>query len=313
MSQQTTLAVVLARFLLFVQELPNVHALANCSDEQLRSLWTGLGYYARARNLKKGALHIVNVLGGEFPATFDDWKQIPGCGNYTAGMLASICNAQRIAAVDGNVTRVAARVLGLREEAWQARGQERIYAFAQACVLESSNPGDCNQALIELGALLCRKHNPECIQCPFNQACVAFLTKTVSECPSPKPRRTKEKHSVFPVVIVVGNKVAFFTRARGFLKTTDGFVLVRENHLLADLESRGLCNRGTSFGHVITHHQILATPCLLRVPEKKWASVKTLLGKQGFVFSAWLFEKDVDAALQTSLDTKAWAIVKLLT
>ncbi len=313
MSQQTTLVVVLARFVSFIDELPNVQSLHECSDVALRRLWAGLGYYARARNLKKGADYIVKTCGGRFPTTYEGWRVVPGCGEYTAGMLASICFGEHVPAVDGNVMRVAARVLGMGVETWQPAGKERIRKFAHDLVDEADSPGDCNQALIELGALVCRKHNPDCAQCPFQKVCVAFSENRTAECPPPKPRRDAVARDLFPVVFRKNNRIGVLTRTKGFLKSTRGFPLLKSCDVLREIAPQVTCGGRREFAHVITHHKLSVKPRLCELDASVWRRMESYLKKEGFVDVVWMNEDDVDAAMQTSLDTKAWNIVKLLT
>jgi A/G-specific adenine glycosylase len=313
MSQQTTLVVVLTRFVSFIDELPNVQSLHACPDTVLRRLWSGLGYYARARNLKKGAEYIVKECGGCFPTTYEGWRAVPGCGEYTAGMLASICFGERVPAVDGNVMRVGARVLGMGAETWQPSGKVRIRQFAQDLVSQSDSPGDCNQALIELGALVCRKHNPDCAQCPFQRVCVAFSQKRTEECPPPKPRRDAVERELFPVVFRRNKRIGVFLRTKGFLKSTRGFPLLKSLDAFREFAPLYSFIGTREFVHVITHHKLLVKPKLCDLDVGIWKRVESYLKKEGFVDVVWMDEEDVDVTMQTSLDTKAWNIVKLLT
>ncbi len=318
MSQQTTLVVVLPRFILFTKTLPNIQSLANCSDDVLRGLWKGLGYYARARNLKKGAQYIINRWGDYFPSTFDDWLSIPGCGEYTAAMVASICFGQKIAAVDGNVTRVAARVLGLGSETWEKSGKKRIHEFAQNLVRDSENAGDCNQALIELGALICRKQNPDCLQCPLQPNCVAFREKRTTECPPSKPRRAFENHTLFPIVLCKENRYALFSRSKGFLKGTRGFPLLGTLNPLQELQPGTKHLPGSEFAHTITHHRLSVQPTIVPIgssssKSKLDSGLASFFKKHGATEMIWLTENEMEQALQTSLDAKTWNIVKTLT
>ncbi len=313
MSQQTTLVVVLARFVSFIETLPNVQSLKNCSDAELKRLWAGLGYYARARNLRKGAEHIMDVCGGEFPRTFDGWRAVPGCGEYTAGMLASICFGERVPAVDGNVMRVAARVMGMGLETWQSAGKKRIHEFASQLVREASHAGDCNQALIELGALVCRKHNPDCVQCPFRDACVAHKRQITGTCPPPKPRREQEDHDLFPIVIQKKGRLATFLRTKGFLKGTRGFPLVHTEVRLRPFLACAEFKNRRAFAHVITHHNLTVEPKFASVNEAEWKSLMPNLRMAGVTEVTWVDENSIEESLQTALDSKAWNTVKLLT
>lgn len=186
MLQQTRMEVVLPYFARFLQRFPSVADLARATDHDVTAAWSGLGYYRRARMLRDGATAVMERFGGTVPSTVDELLTIPGIGRYTAGAIASVAFNRRAPIVDGNVTRVLARVFGSDGETW-----ERAEALVEAC----RKPRDFNQGLMELGALICTPRNPSCLVCPLRGSCVALVTGRVEELPAPKPKKaTRELH-----------------------------------------------------------------------------------------------------------------------
>ncbi|MFL6751971.1 MAG: A/G-specific adenine glycosylase [Sphingomicrobium sp.] len=166
MLQQTTVAAVSPRFERFVERWPTVHALAAASDEQVLSEWAGLGYYARARNLIACAREVAGQ--GSFPATAEELRELPGIGAYTAAAIAAIAFSEQAAAVDTNVARVIARLHGLREPS-RAEIEHRVLAM-----IPEGRSGDFTQAMMDLGATICRPRAPRCGECPIRTECAAF-------------------------------------------------------------------------------------------------------------------------------------------
>jgi A/G-specific adenine glycosylase len=186
MLQQTRMEVVLGYFARFLERFPTVAALARATDDEVTSAWSGLGYYRRAKMLRDGAIAVVDRFGGAIPATIEELLTIPGIGRYTAGAIASIAFDRRAPIVDGNVTRVTARIFGSDGDAWA-----RAAALVDAC----KSPRMLNQSLMELGAMICTPRNPSCLLCPVAKRCVALQSGRVDELPAPKPKKaTRELH-----------------------------------------------------------------------------------------------------------------------
>ena len=183
MLQQTRVAAVMPYYRAWMEELPTVEALANVSDEKLMKLWQGLGYYSRARNLQKAARMIAETFGGRFPETYTDLLKLPGVGAYTAGAVASIAFGQPVPAVDGNVLRAAARVADIREDIMDPRIRNSIQVLMESAV-PADQPGEFNQALMELGATVCLPNGaPECGRCPLAELCEANRLGIQTELP----------------------------------------------------------------------------------------------------------------------------------
>lgn len=183
MLQQTTVAAVTPRFERFVARWPTVEALADAADEEILSEWAGLGYYARARNLAACAREVVRR--GGFPDTEEGLRALPGIGDYTAAAIAAIAFGRQTIGVDANVGRVAARLFGL-ERASKAEVQSLLKPL-----LPERRSGDFQQALMDLGATICRPRSPICGECPLQDHCVAAKGGAPEEFPKPKPRRAK--------------------------------------------------------------------------------------------------------------------------
>lgn len=154
----------------FVSQWPDFEALANAESEDIMKSWQGLGYYSRARNLHKAAKIVALEWRGEFPTTAIEWQQLPGVGPYTAAAIASICFGDPTAAVDGNALRVMSRWAGIKEPIDKPAGRNPIEQLAQD-FLAPSESGMHNQAVMELGALVCKPKSPACDVCPLNNSC----------------------------------------------------------------------------------------------------------------------------------------------
>lgn len=199
MLQQTRVAAVLEHYARFMQRFPTVEALASAREQSVLALWSGLGYYHRARRMHQAAKFIVRELRGEFPRTSDVWRELPGIGRYTAAAIASIAFAEPVAVVDGNVERVLQRLFG------QAEGREFAWQQAES-LLDHARPGDFNQAMMELGATVCTPRAPQCLVCPVHDWC----SSRGSAAPKPQPAR---KHQQLHYALVrKGNSVLLVQR-----------------------------------------------------------------------------------------------------
>lgn len=172
MLQQTRVAAVVPYYQRFLERFPNLHALAAAPEEEVLRLWSGLGYYSRARNLQKAAEQMVAEHGGEFPSRLEDVLALPGVGNYTGRAILSIAFGQKHAVLDGNVVRVLARLGAVRGDLRASPHWQELQNCADA-YLDAKSPGDWNQAMMELGATLCSPKSPQCLLCPVAQFCTA--------------------------------------------------------------------------------------------------------------------------------------------
>ena len=189
MLQQTQVRVVIPYFQRFVAALPDVPALAAASLDEVLALWSGLGYYARARNLHAAARRCAELHDGALPRDFDALLALPGIGRSTAGAILSQAWGDRFAILDGNVKRVLARVHGV--EGWPGTPavEKRLWAIAEAQVqaVPDGRMADYTQAQMDFGATLCTRHDPACVLCPLQADCVALRNGRVHELPTPKP------------------------------------------------------------------------------------------------------------------------------
>jgi len=218
MLQQTRVAAVLDYYKRFLEEAPDIAALAALSEERLLKLWQGLGYYSRARNLQKAARLIVEEYGGAFPSDFQSVRALLGVGDYTAGAVCSIAFGQAVPAVDGNVLRVYARITGDAGDISTPQMKKKV-TQAVARVIPTGAPGAFNQALMELGATVCLPNGtPLCERCPAKGFCAALAQGRTAELPvkAPKKARRVEQRTVW--LIFWGDRVALRRRPeRGLL------------------------------------------------------------------------------------------------
>lgn len=189
MMQQTTYQSVLPYYERFLAALPDVGALAAADESVVLKLWEGLGYYARARNLHKAARAIVASGRPVWPKTSAEWSKVPGVGPYTAAALSSVLNGERTPVVDGNVARVFSRVWKLADDFRQQAARQRLAARLQAEIDRASVPGDFNQAMMELGALVCTPTRPTCATCPLVRLCAAHRDGVEADFPVKAARK----------------------------------------------------------------------------------------------------------------------------
>jgi A/G-specific adenine glycosylase len=200
-----------------MRRFPDIQSLAEASEQEVLGLWEGLGYYSRARNLHKAARLILDQFGGELPRHLHDLKKLPGIGPYTGAAIASIAFNQDMAAVDGNIRRVLARYFDVQEPARSTEGEKKIWALAEAH-LPHGKAGDYNQALMDLGAMICTPKSPTCSQCPLAEGCLAYQLGIQEERPVKTPRKKIPHLTVTAAVILMDGKVLLAKRpSRGLL------------------------------------------------------------------------------------------------
>ncbi len=188
MLQQTRIAAVLPYYDRFLRNFPTLRALARARQEKVLRLWSGLGYYTRARNLHRAAKEIVCNHGGKFPHRLRDALALPGIGRYTAAAVLSIAYRLPLAALDGNVARVLARLGAIRGDLRVPRRWQRLAGGAEH-LLARQAPGDWNQALMELGETICTPQNPRCKDCPVSRFCLARARRLTREIPAARRKR----------------------------------------------------------------------------------------------------------------------------
>ena len=189
MLQQTTVQAVIPYYRSFLHRFPTVTALARARLTDVLAVWSGLGYYRRARHLHQAAGRIARSPGGALPCTAEAMADLPGIGRTTAGAILSIAFGAREPVLDGNVSRVLARLFLMRRDPRSAAGRQRLWALARALVEVSPAPGDLNQALMELGATICAPRAPACPRCPLKSRCAARTRGHQDVIPAPRPGR----------------------------------------------------------------------------------------------------------------------------
>ena len=220
MLQQTQVRTVIPYYHKFLKEFPAVEDLAGADQQKVLKIWEGLGYYSRARNLHKAAKIIAEQHAGRLPSQAERLRKLPGIGDYIAAAVLSIAFQQPVAVVDGNVKRVLARLFCLPEPVNDSKNK-KSFSVKAGRLLNKNFPGDHNQAMMELGALICTPKNPNCDICPVCRFCSAFQNKVVADYPK---KITKAKTPLYHIAIGVIYK--------------DGKMLItkrRENGLLGGL------------------------------------------------------------------------------
>jgi A/G-specific adenine glycosylase len=188
MLQQTRVAAVIPYYQRFLEHFPDVYALAKAPQEEVLRLWSGLGYYSRARNLQKAAQQIVALHGGTFPSIEAEALALPGIGEYTAAAILSIAYAKKHAVLDGNVARVLARLFAIHGDLREPKQWQSLQKTATD-LLDATAPSDWNQAMMELGATICTPKSPQCLLCPVSKFCRALKSGLVEQLPEKRKKR----------------------------------------------------------------------------------------------------------------------------
>ena len=201
MLQQTQVDTVIPYYARFLARFPDVASLAAAPVEEVMALWSGLGYYARARNLHRAAQAIVDEHGGAFPPSAAEIAELPGIGRSTAAAIAAFAYGERAAILDGNVKRVLCRIFGVEGFPGDKAVENRLWALAES-LLPTHGIGRYIQAQMDLGATLCTRGKPACERCPFAGDCVARRENRVGELPTPRPKKTVPRRSARYAVIL---------------------------------------------------------------------------------------------------------------
>lgn len=276
MLQQTRVEAVKPYFDRFLREAPTIEILAGLSEERLMKLWEGLGYYNRARNLKRAAQKVLMEYEGRMPSGYEELLSLPGIGSYTAGAIASIAYARHVPAVDGNVLRVLAR-LRLDERDILSQKTRTAVERELLAVIPKDRPGDFNQALMELGAMVCLPNGvPKCGECPWKELCRAYLEGRTADYPKKKPKQARKIEEKTVLVVKDGNR-AFLSRRpdRGLLAGMYGFPMLdgyrTEEEVLAWMKEKGFLvlriQRTEDVRHIFTHREWHMRGFVLRVDE----------------------------------------------
>ena len=219
MLQQTTVYTVKKRLTLFINKFPSIKSLGNSTEEELLEAWKGLGYYQRAKNLKKAAKYIDAELGGRFPESIEGLQQIPGVGPYTSSAILSIGMDKKALAVDANLERVLARYYGIEIEKGVKLKKEIDELFQAKKILRNSIESwrDLNESLMDLGREICQARKADCIICPIKNGCKARVSGEPLSIPFVSPKTKKEKHELdlLRLVSFKKNKIAVVKKKKG--------------------------------------------------------------------------------------------------
>ncbi len=262
MLQQTQVATVIPFYLRFLQDFPDVRALAQADQDHVLARWSGLGYYSRARNLHAAARRIVHDHDGDFPSDVETLQTLPGIGRSTAAAIAAFAFGARVAILDGNVKRVLTRYFGIEGYPGDRRVEQDLWRRATQ-LLPRQDIEQYTQALMDFGATLCTPSKPRCADCPVRSQCVALRDGRVQNLPTPKPRMALPERETVMLVLRHADKVLLEKRpARGIWGGLWSFPEVGRDDRLADyLQTRFAthalsANPLPSLRHSFTHFRL---------------------------------------------------------
>lgn len=255
--QQTQVIQGLSYYLKFVSAYPKVEDLANASEDEILKLWQGLGYYSRARNMHFAAKQIVNDFNGEFPNTYKEILSLKGVGEYTASAISSIIFDLPHAVVDGNVYRVLSRCFLIDTPINSTQGKREFTELANS-LIDTKHPGDHNQALMEVGALICKPKNPNCANCPIQGKCLGRTKTNLLEFPV-KLKKIKVKKRYFNYIIATDKKQLIIKRREesDIWKGLYDFPLTESTKVIPKLGDDLYLDKRLK--HILTHQHIFAS------------------------------------------------------
>ncbi|MDR1890258.1 MAG: A/G-specific adenine glycosylase [Zoogloeaceae bacterium] len=266
MLQQTQVTTALGYFSRFMARFPDVRSLAAASLDEVLSLWAGLGYYARARNLHASARKVATELGGRFPETAAGLVELPGIGRSTAAAIAVFAYGERAAILDGNVKRVLCRYFAI-EGVPTGQREKDLWTLAESLLPTAADMRAYTQGLMDLGATRCVRKNPRCADCPLAEDCLARQQGRVETLPTPRARTEKPRRSAIFLLITDGEHILLQRRPPvgvwgGLFCLPEGLALLRQFGL-SDCVCRDLPPRE----HVFTHFRLEIRPVLCRIAK----------------------------------------------
>lgn len=272
MLQQTQVATVMPYFERFMAKFPTVSDLANASIDEVLHLWTGLGYYARARNLHKAAQTIRDEFGGEFPTHFDDVLALTGVGRSTAGaILSSVLDAPH-PILDGNVKRVLSRYFAVEGWAGEKAVENRLWALSEQ-VTPTTQVANFNQAMMDLGAMICVRSKPKCSLCPLQKNCETDRLQAWATFPAKKPKKSLPERTSYFLVLKRGSTVLLEQReAKGIWGGLFAFPQFESLDALrkgADLSENLQISPLVAFRHTFSHFHLDIVPILVELPANQ--------------------------------------------
>jgi A/G-specific adenine glycosylase len=270
MLQQTQVATVIPYYRRFMARFADVRALADAPVDEVLHLWSGLGYYARARNLHRAAMRIRDEYGGEFPADFAGIAALPGVGRSTAGAILALSLGARFPILDGNARRVLARYFGVTRPRADPAGERRLWELAEHCTPQS-RLAEYTQAIMDLGATVCVRRKPLCARCPLASGCFARRTGRQHELPVPRRASPRPRRRVFMVVALADSGDVLLERRPEsglwgglwclpeFSTATAAIAFARHS-----LGAAAAPQRLAALEHAFTHFDLTITPLLVR-------------------------------------------------
>ena len=303
MLQQTQVATVIPYYQRFVASFPNIAALAAATEDQVLAHWSGLGYYARGRNLHKAAQIIMEKYRGEFPRELEQILELPGIGRSTAAAICALAFHERRAILDGNVKRVLARYCGIEGWAGNKKVEEKLWQQAEA-LLPPYEVAIYTQSLMDMGATVCTRSRPKCALCPVQVDCVALLTERIAELPTPRPRKAvPERHAVF-LLLMHGNDILLEKRPGSGIwgglwcpPQFDDEASARDWFVRSVMEARD-GEKLETFTHTFTHFKLHITPLKIQLSHKPLRAAQP--------GSVWL---DVEEAMGGAIPTPVRAML----
>jgi A/G-specific adenine glycosylase len=278
MLQQTQVNTVIAYFDRFMTHFPTIEELANANEDSVLHLWTGLGYYNRARNLQKAAKMIIREYDGQFPDQLDTLQKLPGIGRSTAGAILSIAFNKPAAILDGNVKRVLTRVHGITEWPGTPRVTEQLWSIAEK-YKPTQRIADYTQAIMDLGATLCIRGKPRCPECPFQESCIAHSQGIEKTLPYSKPHKTLPVREVTLLILQKNTHSVLLEKRPPVGVWASLWSLPEINGISSFKEIKKICHQrfqleiekvqiGTSFRHTFSHFHLDIVPALITVTAK---------------------------------------------
>lgn len=273
MLQQTQVITVIPYFQRFIERFPDIMSLAKAPLDEVLHLWTGLGYYARARNLHKAAQKIAEDYDGIFPTEFEEVLALPGIGRSTTGAILSLSQNQHYPILDGNVKRVLARCYAVSGWPGEKKIEQQLWQLSED-VTPAKGVAQFNQAMMDLGAMTCTRSRPKCELCPLNQGCIAYENQSWSDYPGKKPRKQLPIKSTWFLLLQQGNKVWLEQRPNigiwGGLYCFPQFdTEIALTNWLEKYRLSGQKSQLIAFRHTFSHFHLDIIPMLVHVKQAK--------------------------------------------
>ena len=290
MLQQTQVSTVLDYYARFLQRFPDVRALASAQLDEVLSLWSGLGYYSRARNLHRCAQQVVSDHGGEFPASALALQTLPGIGRSTAAAVASFCFSERVAILDGNVKRVLTRVLAYSADLSQAAAERVLWDKAGELLPAAKDMPAYTQGVMDLGASICATRQPQCLICPVHNLCAAHRQGESEKYPVKTRKLKRSAHALWLLWVLRADGAVWLERrpARGIWGGLYCLPVFDNEELLTGAvpaAARAKLQPKTPFVHVLTHKDLHLKPfVILLTARQKLGNVLTAAERGGAWF-----------------------------